>query len=153
VGFLNDCKVRGIAMFGATGEFPHFTVEERMRLGRMAIKRSHAPVIVNVTHSCLQEAVVIAEDAINEGAAGLLLMPPYFFRYGVADIREYYLKFIEQMRSQAPLLLYNLPAFNNAIPIEVAVELLTTGAVAGIKDSGGDWSYFSRLLAARQQKE
>ena len=52
IDFLCQSHVRAIALFGATGEFPHFSVEDRVRLAHMAIKRSRVPVIVNATHSC-----------------------------------------------------------------------------------------------------
>lgn len=153
IDFLNARGVRGIALFGATGEFPHFSSEERMRFAHMAIKRSRVPVIVNATHSCFGEAEKIAEDAIANGAAGLLLMPPHFFRYSAEEIREFFLRMLDEVRPQVPVLLYNLPAFNNAIPIEVALELIEQGAVAGIKDSSGNWDYLAKLVEARKKKE
>lgn len=153
IDFLNAKALRGIALFGATGEFPHFAVEDRVRLAHMAIMRSRVPVIVNATHSCFESATTIAQEAIGNGAAGLLLMPPHFYRYSAADIREFYLRFADEVGARVPILLYNLPAYNNQIPIEVAVELLTSGVVAGIKDSSGDWSYLSRLIEARKTKE
>ncbi|MBL8230700.1 MAG: dihydrodipicolinate synthase family protein [Bryobacterales bacterium] len=153
IDFLNAQGVRGIALFGATGEFPHFPTEERIRFTHMAIKRSRVPLIVNATHSCFEEAEKIAEDAIANGAAGLLLMPPYFFRYSAEEIREFMLRMKDEIGKQVPLLLYNLPAFNNAIPIEVALELIEQDVVAGIKDSSGDWTYLLKLIEARRSKE
>lgn len=150
IDFLNAKHVRGIALFGATGDFPHFTAEERIRLSHMAIKRSRIPVIVNATHSSFEGAANIAQDAIGSGAAGLLLMPPHFYRYSAADIREYYLRFADEVGPRVPILLYNLPAYNNPIPIEVALELLKQGVAAGIKDSSGDWAYLAQLIEARK---
>ena len=52
---------------------------------------------------------------------------------------------------RAPVYLYNIPQFTNAIPSEVIEELLASGAFAGIKDSSGDWESFERLLALREK--
>jgi dihydrodipicolinate synthase/N-acetylneuraminate lyase len=152
VDFLVAHGMKGIALFGATGEFPHFATEDRIRLAHMAIKRSRVPVIVNATHSCLADALAIADHAASNGASALLIQPPTYFRYGADDIREYLVQFLRQTSPDLPVLLYNLPAFNNAIPIAVAQELLESGAAAGIKDSSGDWDYLSRLLESRQRR-
>ncbi len=152
IDFLCDHPIRGIALFGATGEFPHFTTEDRIRLANMAIKRSRVPVVVNVTHSVFDESERIAEEAAASGAVAVLLQPPHYFRYGAGEIRECFVDFSEELGKQIPLLLYNLPAFNNPVPVEVAVELLAAGIGAGIKDSSGDWSYFSRLLELRSER-
>lgn len=152
IDFLCERGIRGIALFGATGEFPHFSVEDRIRLAHLAIKRSRAPVLVNATHTSFADAVVIADHAQANGAAGLLLQPPYYFRYQPEEIREFFLRMADALNHQLPLFLYNLPAYGNAIPLEVATELLLSGRAADIKDSSGDWDYFSRLLEARRQK-
>jgi 4-hydroxy-tetrahydrodipicolinate synthase len=55
------------------------------------------------------------------------------------------------MGHAAPLYLYNIPVFTNAIAAETAVELLSSGRFAGIKDSSGNWEYFEGLL--RQARE
>ncbi|MDX1979624.1 MAG: dihydrodipicolinate synthase family protein [Bryobacteraceae bacterium] len=150
VDYLNDRKIRGIALFGATGEFPHFSVEDRIRFTSMAVKRSRVPVIVNVTHSAFEASEQMAEAAAAAGAAAVMAQPPHYFRYGPAEIREFFLDLVDEVDGQAPVYLYNLPAFNNPIPVEVAVELLVSGQFAGIKDSSGNPDYLSALLAARQ---
>ncbi|MCS7026361.1 MAG: dihydrodipicolinate synthase family protein [Bryobacteraceae bacterium] len=153
IDFLNAHGVRGIALFGATGEFLHFPAEERIRLAHLAIQRSQVPVLVNATHSCFEEAQKIAREAEASGAAGILLMPPYFFRYSAEDIREFLLCLRQQIRDDTRLLLYNLPAYNNEIPLEVAFELIAEGVVDGIKDSSGDWDYLTQLLAKRRKRD
>lgn len=151
VDYLNDHKVKGIALFGATGEFPHFTVEERIRFAHMAIKRSRVPVIVNVTHSAFEAAEQMAEDAAGNGAAAVMAQPPHYFRYGPEEIREFYLDLVDEVDGKAPVYLYNLPAFNNPIPPEVTRELLLTGRFAGIKDSSGSDEYLTGLLGVRKE--
>jgi 4-hydroxy-tetrahydrodipicolinate synthase len=152
VDYLNAARVRGIAVFGATGDFCHFAVDERIRFACLAVKRSRVPLVVNVSHSAFDISVQLAEEAAQSGASAVLLMPPYFFRYEQAEIREYYLRFADELAGRLPILLYNIPGFTNPIAIETAIELLTSGAAAGIKDSGGDWSYLECLLECRRQK-
>jgi 4-hydroxy-tetrahydrodipicolinate synthase len=138
--------VDGVVLFGSTGEFIHFDVTERMRILMLAKKRCRVPLLVNVAHSTLAGAIELAENAVETGAAGLLLMPPYYFRYSGGRIAEFYRQFAKEMDGQAPLYLYNIPQFTDAIPPQVIEELLGGGGFAGIKDSSGDWNLFERLL-------
>jgi dihydrodipicolinate synthase/N-acetylneuraminate lyase len=150
IDFLCGAGVAGIAMLGSTGEFPHLTHEDRMRLLGMAVKRSRVPVLAGVADSTLDGALALASHAADSGAAGLLVMPPFFFRYGQPEVREFFLRFANEMSGSAPVFLYNIPFFTSEIACDTACELLSTGRFAGIKDSSGRYEYFEQL---REQRE
>jgi 4-hydroxy-tetrahydrodipicolinate synthase len=152
IDFLCAAGVNGIALLGSTGEFLNLTFDERVRLVYMAAKRSRVPLLAGVSHSSLDGALELAREAAASGAAGLLLMPPYFYRYGQDDIREFYLRFAAQAGAQAPIFLYNIPFFTNELECATAVELLATGRFAGIKDSSGRMEYITRLAEARREQ-
>ena len=139
--------VNGIVLFGSTGEFVHFELADRMRVTTLAIKRCRVPLLVNVSHSSLAGALDLADCAIEAGAAGLLLMPPYFFRYSQEQIFSFYSEFVSVIDGRAKLYLYNIPQFTNPISAALATRLLSTGAFAGIKDSSGDWQMFEAVQA------
>ncbi|HZQ53290.1 MAG TPA: dihydrodipicolinate synthase family protein [Bryobacteraceae bacterium] len=141
--------VDGLVLFGSTGEFVHFDVEERMRILMLAIKRSRVPMLVNVSHSTLAGALDLAEGAIANHAAGVLLMPPYFYRYTEDQIGEFYSQFAKELAGRVPIYLYNTPQFTNAISAGLAERLFSTGAFAGIEDSSGDWQLFTQLSRLR----
>src|SRR5437868_8327922 len=113
VDFLAAAGVNGIAMLGSTGEFLHLTSDGRIRLVQLAVKRSRVPVLVGIGHPTLDGAVVLGREAVSAGAAGLLLMPPYFYRYSQEDIREFYLQFAAILGQTARIFLYNIPFFTN----------------------------------------
>lgn len=148
--FVNERGAKGIAVLGATGEFIHYDLEERMRLAMMAVRRSRTPVLVNVSHSTLEAAVKLARHATESGAAGLLLMPPHFFRHSQEGIAAYYAAFARETPNRVPTLLYNLPFFTNGMTPETACAILETGEFAGIKDSSGDTKLFDALHQLRQ---
>ena len=85
--------VNGLVLFGATGEFIHFDMADRILALNLAMKRSRVPVIVNVSHSTLDGALALAEDAIDRGASGLLILAPYFYKYEDGDLEEFFLRF------------------------------------------------------------
>jgi 4-hydroxy-tetrahydrodipicolinate synthase len=142
---IAQAGVDGIVLFGSTGEFVHFELADRMRVTSLAIKRCRVPLLVNVSHSSLPGALDLADCAMDAGAAGLLLMPPYFFRYNEEQIFGFYSEFASVVDGRAKLYLYNIPQFTNPISAALATRLLSTGAFAGIKDSSGDWQMFEAL--------
>ena len=150
--FLAAAGVNGIALLGSTGEFLHLAFDDRVRLVQLAVKRSRVPVLVGVAHSTLDGAIELGREAVSAGAAGLLLMPPYFFRYSQEDIAEFYVQFAAAAGRSARIFLYNIPAFTNEIAIDTAAGLLSMGQFAGIKDSSGQYGYFERLLAISKEK-
>jgi 2-dehydro-3-deoxy-D-pentonate aldolase len=151
VDFLSRSGAQGVCLLDAAGEFLNIKYTDRVRLVHLAVKRSRVPVIAGVSHSTLDGAVELAAEAISSGAGGLLLMPPYFFRYDQAEICEFYIQFSDQIGHAVPVLLYNLPEFTTPIELETARRLLSTGRFAGIKDSGGDRDYFQHLLDLRAE--
>jgi len=154
VDFLARSGVQGTVVLGSTGEFLHVKPSERARVVQFAVKRSRVPIIAGVSHSTLDGSLELASEAITSGAAALLVMPPYFFRYDQADIAEFYRRFsVEIGKTSVPMLLYNIPQFTSGIAFETARELIDSGRYAGIKDSSGDWDYFERLAGLRAERE
>lgn len=139
----------GIVLYGSTGEFVHYTLDERARVAGLCVKRSRVPVLVNVSHSTFEGTVYLAESAANAGAAGMMVMPPYYYRYDQEEIEAYFMAVGGAASKLGPLYLYNIPVFSSPIQPATAVRILETGMFAGIKDSSGDWESFEMLARAR----
>lgn len=149
IDFLSAQPVQGIVLFGTTGEFIHYTMEERSRFVALLAKRSRVPVIANVSHSTLDGAVAMAEEAGAEGVAAVLLMPPHYFRYPPEVVEAFCMDFASHVSRWVPVYLYNIPVFADPIAVDVVERLVATGMFAGIKDSSGDWDTMERLLRLR----
>jgi dihydrodipicolinate synthase/N-acetylneuraminate lyase len=152
VDFLAAGGVRGICLLGTTGEFLAYSFTERQRLIYLAVKRSRVPIIAGISHATFAGAVQLAGEAVSTGAEGLLLAPPYYFRYGQREIEEFYMQFSRETGDAVPVLLYNIPQFTSKIEVETVRKLIDTGRFAGIKDSSGDWPYFERLIALKKER-
>jgi 4-hydroxy-tetrahydrodipicolinate synthase len=150
--FFSEHKVNGIVLLGSTGEFVHYSNAERMRMTGLAPKRSRVPILINVSHSTLDGAVELAQGAEGSGAAAVLLMPPYYFRYTQEAIRAFFIEFAAEAEINIPILLYNIPAFTSGVALETIEELLREGAIHGVKDSSGDWEEHVRLLELRKRQ-
>ncbi|HYL78841.1 MAG TPA: dihydrodipicolinate synthase family protein [Bryobacteraceae bacterium] len=145
IDFLGASGVAGIALLGSTGEFVHFAIDDRRHMVNLAAKRSRVPLLVNVSYSTLDGAIELARDAAAAGVAGVMLMPPYYFRQSHQSIRGFYRTFAAEVGEATPIYLYNIPACTTEIDSALAAELLSTGLFAGIKDSSGSLDYFRAL--------
>ena len=150
--FLADGGVTGICLFGATGEFLDYSIAERQRMLYLALKRCRVPLIAGVSHPTLAGALQLADEAISSGADALILMPPIFYPYTQCEIEEFYTQFARETGDAVPILLHNLPQCTSKLEIDTVHKLIDTGRFAGIKDSSGDWDYFSRLLALKRER-
>jgi 4-hydroxy-tetrahydrodipicolinate synthase len=151
--FLAAGGVKGICLFGPTGEFLNYSFAERQKLVYLAVKRSRVPLIADVSHSTLAGSIQLADEAIASGADGLILMPPYFFRYSQQEIEEFYLQFVRETGDAVPILIHNLPQATSNLELELMRKLIDTGRFAGIADSSGDWPFFEQLLELRRTRK
>jgi len=147
IDFLCAAHVDGIVLFGSTGEFVHFEAADRARALSLAVRRSHCPVYANVSHANLDAALALTDEAASAGAAGVLLMPPVYFRYDQETVCQYFLDFLRAAGALLDAYLYNIPQFATPIALDTAVALIGSG-YCGIKDSSGDAEYFHRLVEA-----
>jgi 4-hydroxy-tetrahydrodipicolinate synthase len=103
--------------------------------------------------SALTDAVELTRHASRAGAAGVLMLPPFFYK-GVSDdgVFSYYAEVIERVGSGcAPIYLYHIPQVTQ-VPITLAlIERLLKRypeVVAGAKDSSGDWNNSRAMIDA-----
>jgi 4-hydroxy-tetrahydrodipicolinate synthase len=150
IDFLCAAGVQGIALLGSTGEFVNLNFDDRVRLVYLAVKRSRVPVLAGVSHSTLDGALALGREASAAGAAGLLLMPPFFFRYRQPEIREFYLRFAEMSHGVAHLSVQYSGVHQRDYQRN-REQLLATGRFAGIKDSSGGWDNFQALSRYKQE--
>jgi 4-hydroxy-tetrahydrodipicolinate synthase len=136
--------VDGLVPFGSTGEGPSLSLRERLAvLAQLPEAVPGTSLIPAVTESSL-DAVLEFVAAVNDlPAAGIMVLPPYYFRPLAADDLR---RFIEPVlaASRHPVLLYHIPKFGPPVPVEV----LTGPPLWGVKDSGGDLAYTRAVIEA-----
>lgn len=143
----------GLAIFGTNSEAASLSVSERLKLTEQLLEAGiPASKMMPGTGACaLPDAVELAKHASGRNVAGLLVLPPFFFK-GVSDdgVFAYYAEIIERVGSAcAPIYLYHIPQFTY-VPITMGlIERLLNrypSVIAGAKDSSGDWSNTKAML-------
>ena len=143
----------GLAIFGTNSEAASLSVSERLSLTD-ALVESGVPAakLMPGTGACaLTDAVALTRHASKLGAAGVLVLPPFYFK-GVSDdgVFAYYAEIIERVGSGcAPVYLYHIPQMSQ-VPISFGlIERLLKRyprVIAGAKDSSGDWNNAKAMI-------
>jgi len=136
----------GLAVFGTTSEANSLSVEERERLLERLLESGIAPGALLVGTGCcaLTDTVRLTAFAVRRGCAGVLLLPPFYYK-GVTDDGLYrsYAEVIERVGdSRLRVYLYHIPPVSQiGLGVELIERLVRSypGLVVGMKDSSGDF--------------
>ncbi len=137
----------GVVVLGTTGEYPSFSVVERKKIAEVALKhRDGLNVIICSGTSDFPETIELSQHAASNGADGLLVVPPFYYKHPRLDgLTKYYSLLFDQVK--IPINLYHIP-FASGVP--VSLELLHSlekyPNLAGIKDSVDDFDVYQRFV-------
>ena len=145
----------GLAVFGTNSEANSLSTNERIALLEALLAADIDPSRMMPGTGCcaLTDTVRLTEHAVKAGCAGVLMLPPFYYK----DVSEegLYRSFSEVVErvgdTRLRIYLYHIPP--------VAVVGITTGlverllkkyptAIAGMKDSSGDWNNTRTFLDA-----
>jgi 4-hydroxy-tetrahydrodipicolinate synthase len=129
----------GVVVLGSTGEYPSFSVAERKKIAETALKnRNGLNIIICSGTSNFPETIELSQHAAANGADGLLIIPPFYYKQPPLEgLTRYYSLIFEQV--SIPINLYHYPRMS-AVPVtpELLHSLEKYPNLAGIKDSNGD---------------
>src|SRR5260370_15313852 len=158
--FIAHCKWLlsqncGLAVFGTNSEANSLSMEERaILLDELVAARVDPSRMMPGTGCCsIMETVKLTKQAVGNGCAGVLMLPPFYYK----DVDEeglcrYFSEVVQRVGdARLKIYLYHIPP--------VAVVGITTGlverllaaypnAIAGMKDSSGDWNNTKTFLDA-----
>lgn len=152
--WLLDQGCDGIVSLGTTGEANSFSLDERLALLDALGETELPPRLVVGTGCCaIPDSVRLTRKAIDIGAAGVLVLPPFYFK-GVSDdgLFAAYAEVIERVADpRLSLYLYHFPKMTG---LELGLELIARliaaypENVVGLKNSSGDWDNIRAMLEA-----
>jgi 4-hydroxy-tetrahydrodipicolinate synthase len=145
----------GVALFGTSGEGPHFTVRERIAALEGVLAAGVAPERVVVGTGCvaIPDAVELTRHAVGCDVAAAMLLPTFFVKkQRDAEVEAGIAAVVEAVNDpRLRLVLYHIPSWSAVeigIPAVKALRRRFGAVIAGIKDSSGDWSHFETYLDA-----
>ncbi len=156
--FIAHCKWlvsqgSGLAVFGTNSEANSLSFNERIALLDALLAAGVDPQRMMPGTGCcaLTDSVRLTEHAVKAGCAGVLMLPPFYYK-GVSDEGLYrnYSEIIERVGDdRLRIYLYHIPPVAVVGITPKLVERLLKKypkAVAGMKDSSGDWNNTKMML-------
>lgn len=150
----NGCDT--VTLYGTTGEGAALGLPARSAMMGALMGAGIDPatqIYAGVAASSLHEAIEQARIALDAGAKGLLVAPPFYFK-GVSDdgLYAWFVQFIEKLGASARnIILYHIPSVTAVdISVDLVQRLKTAypGIIAGVKDSSGSYANTEALLKA-----
>ena len=148
---VDICISNGMTGFvpnGCTGEFWAQSMAERKKVMKICVDaaKGRAPVIPGCGAIRTEDVIELASYAKEIGAAGVMILPPYFVKPSMDDVFAHYKAVSDAVK--IPIMLYNIPAnAGYGLTPEMVSRLADLDTVVAIKESSGDFNNFYRTMA------
>lgn len=152
-GFLDwqlEAGVPGIIALGSTGEFLAVNDEERRLIVETYVQHidGRIPVLIGTMNAHTPNAVRYSREAEEQGADGVMIIPPYYYTPTDDEIFNYYAAVDEAI--SIPVMLYNNPVTSNVDMSAALVARLCKSleSVQYIKESSLDLARVRDVIEA-----
>ncbi len=137
----------GIVVAGTTGEGPVLTDSERISLFRAVVESVTVPVIATSGTNDTAHSILMTREAEAAGAAGVLVVTPYYNRPSPAGLSAHFRAVAEA--SDLPVVLYDIPVRSGRrigpdLTVQLATEVVN---IVAVKDATGDVASAARVVA------
>jgi 4-hydroxy-tetrahydrodipicolinate synthase len=158
--FIAHCKWLlsqncGLAVFGTNSEANSLSLEERaMLLDELVAAGVDPSRMMPGTGCCsIMETVKLTKQAVGNGCAGVLMLPPFYYKDLSEDgLYRYFSEVVQRVGdARLKIYLYHIPPVAVVGITPKLVERLLAAypdAIAGMKDSSGDWNNTKTFLDA-----
>ena len=143
----------GLAVFGTNSEANSLSARQK-RAALEGLVKAGLPAnqMMPGTGACsVDDALEMTRAAVELGAGGVLMLPPFYYKDVPDDgLFAYYSEIIQKVGdSRLQVYIYNIPQVTK-IPLSVdLLERLVKAypkTVVGMKDSSGDWAYTASCI-------
>ena len=143
----------GLAPFGTTSEANSMSAKERISLLDAVVAAGIDPSRMMPGTGCcsIVETVALTTHAVKHGCAGVLMLPPFYYK-DVSDdgLYRYFSEVVQRVGdARLRIYLYHIPPVAIVGITPSLVERLLKAypnAIAGMKDSSGDWKNTKMFL-------
>jgi 4-hydroxy-tetrahydrodipicolinate synthase len=158
--FIAHCKWLlshncGLAVFGTNSEANSLSMEERLNLLDELVAAGVDPSRMMPGTGCcsIVETVKLTKQAVEHGSAGVLMLPPFYYKdVGEEGLYRYFSEVVHRVGdARLRIYLYHIPPVAVVGITPKLVERLLAAypnAIAGMKDSSGDWNNTKTFLDA-----
>jgi len=141
-----DAGVHGIVLGGTLGEASTLSDGEKRILTTETVGfvKDQVPVLINIAEQTTEGAILAAKKAEEDGANGLMMLPPMRYKAGDEEVVAYF-KAVAT-RTELPIMIYNNPVdYNTEVTLDMFDELLKCDNIEAVKESTRDISNITRI--------
>lgn len=141
-----EAGVHGIVLGGTLGEASTLEDVEKSILTQTTVQivQGKLPVLINIAEQSTKRAIAAAHKAEEDGASGLMMLPPMRYKAGDRETVEYF-KAVAQNTS-LPIMVYNNPVdYKIEVTLPMFDELLKCENIQAVKESTRDISNVTRI--------
>ncbi|WP_374957773.1 dihydrodipicolinate synthase family protein [Gilvibacter sp.] len=144
-----DAGVHGIVLGGTLGEASTLSVEEKRTLTKHTAElvAGKVPVLINIAEQTTKGAVLAAQQAQEDGANALMMLPPMRYKAGPRETVEYFKAVATS--TDLPIMVYNNPVdYAIEVTLPMFESLLECDNIQAVKESTRDISNVTRIKNA-----
>ena len=142
-----EAGIDGLVPCGSTGESATLSHDEHHRVIEITIDAAagRVPIIAGTGSNSTAEAISLTQHAKEAGAAGALLLSPYYNKPTQDGIYEHYAAVA--VETGLPLVIYNIPGrtASNITPATIG-RLAQIENIVGVKESSGDIDQIAHVV-------
>jgi 4-hydroxy-tetrahydrodipicolinate synthase len=145
----------GLAVFGTNSEANSMSAEERMTLldALVAAGIDSSRMMLGTGCCSITETVELTKHAVKHGCAGVLMLPPFYYKnVSEEGLYRYFSEVVQRVGdARLKIYLYHIPPVAIVGITPKLVQRLLNAyptSIAGMKDSSGDWNNTKTFLDA-----
>lgn len=141
-----DAGVHGIVLGGTLGEASTLEDHEKRTLTKetVAYVDGKVPVMINIAEQSTRGAIAAAQKAEDDGASGLMMLPPMRYKAGDQEVIQYFSDVASS--TKLPIMIYNNPVdYKIEVSLAMFEVLLKHDNIQAVKESTRDISNVTRI--------
>ena len=141
-----DAGVHGIVLGGTLGEASTLEDHEKRTLTKetVAYVDGKVPVMINIAEQSTKGAIAAAQKAEDDGASGLMMLPPMRYKAGDQEVIQYFSDVASS--TKLPIMIYNNPVdYKIEVSLAMFEVLLKHDNIQAVKESTRDISNVTRI--------
>lgn len=146
--FYQEAGATGMTILGIMGEAQKLEPEEARLIARRVAARSRVPVVVGVSAPGFAAMRSLAQDAMEAGAAGVMIAPAPHLRSD-EQIAGYFAQAVESIGADVPWVLQDYPLTLNVVMSVPVICRIMTEHPSCVMLKAEDWPGLEKLSALR----
>lgn len=146
--FYLGCGVTGLTILGIMGEAPKLESEESLTVIRQVVRRAPIPVVVGVSAPGFAAMRSLARNAMDLGAAGVMIAPPPSLRTD-DQIVGYYAQAIEAIGDDIPFVIQDYPLTLTVVMTPAVIRRIVSDHPSCVMLKHEDWPGLEKISRLR----